>query len=97
MKQKVNSLKSIIKQLDIGVLTLQETRYVKRGKLRVDGFEIFEAFRNKDGGGTMIGAHISLKPMLVQEYSEDFELLIVEIVIEETKICIISGYGPQES
>ena len=97
MKQKVESLKNLVKQLKIGVFTLQETRYLKRGNIKVDGFEIFEAFRKKKGGGTLIGVQNSLKPILIQEYSDEFELLVVEIAVEKTKICVISGYEPQET
>ena len=96
MKRKVESLINHIKYHNVGIFTLQETRYVKRGNLKVPEFEIFEAIRKKEGGGTMIGAHNSLKPILIEEYSEDFELLVVEIEIDKTKICVISGYGPQE-
>ena len=97
MKQKADSLKNLVKILNIGVFTLQETRYIKRGNIKVDGFEIFEAIRKKEGGGTLIGVKHSLKPILVQEYSGEFELLVVEIAVEKTKICVISGYGPQET
>ena len=44
----------------------------------------------------MIGAHNSLEPILIQEYSEEFELIIVEIKVEGKPICVILGYGPQE-
>ena len=45
----------------------------------------------------MIGVHNSLKPMLITEYSDDFELLVVEIEAGINQVRIISGYGPQES
>ena len=83
--------------MKIGVFTLQETNFAKKGKLTVDSFEIFEAIRNKEGGGTMVGVHKSLQPILIEEYSDDFELIVVEIKVEGKNICIISGYGPQES
>ena len=44
-----------------------------------------------------MGAHKALNPILIQEYSDDFELLIVEVKIRNKEIRIISGYGPQES
>ena len=97
MKKKVESLKYQIKHLNIGVFTLQETQFSKRGKLQIDGFEIFEALRKKEGGGTLIGAHKSLEPILIHEYSEEFELLVVEINIGGKYIRIVSGYGPQET
>ena len=44
----------------------------------------------------MIGVHNGLHPILIQEYSEDFELLVVEISIFGREVRIFSGYGPQE-
>ena len=58
---------------------------------------IFEAIRNKKDGGTLIGVHQGLNPVLIKEYSEKFELLVVEISVLNKDIRIISGYGPQES
>ena len=48
-------------------------------------------------GGTIIGAHKGLNPILIEEYSEDFELLVVEVKIRNKERRIISGYGPQET
>ena len=45
----------------------------------------------------MLGVHVDLKPVLVREYSDQFELLVVEITIGETKIRLFSGYGPKEN
>ena len=45
----------------------------------------------------MIGVHKSLKPVLINEYSETFELLVVEINAANRDIRVISGYGPQEN
>ena len=45
----------------------------------------------------MIGVHKGLKPILIEEYSSDFELLVVELNVANKDIRIISGYGPQES
>ena len=97
MKKKVDSLKYLLEHLSISLFTLQETKLSKRGKLKIEEFEIFEAFRKKEGGGTLIGAHLSLHPILIQEYSDIFELLVIEIKIEGREIRVISGYGPQET
>ena len=35
--------------------------------------------------------------MLIKAYSDDFELVVVEIKINNKEIRIISGYGPQET
>ena len=65
--------------------------------MNIENFEIFEARRkNKERGGTMIGAHTALNPILVQEYSEDLELLVIEIKVKNRKIRLITGYRPQE-
>ena len=97
LKKKVESLKYLINHLKIGIFTLQETNLTKKGKVKMDSFEIFEAIRKKEAGGTMIGVHKSLQPILIQEYSEDFELIVLEMKVEGKDICVISGYGPQES
>ena len=66
--------------------------------LKLLEYEIFEAIRsNKQGGGTMIGVHKALRPMLVREYSKNFELLCVDVKINNHEIRVISGYGPQET
>ena len=35
--------------------------------------------------------------MLISEYSEDFELIVIEIKIQNKEIRIMTGYGPQET
>ena len=60
-------------------------------------FEFFEAIRKKQKGGTLIGAHKSMDPVLIEEYSEDFELLVIEVKMGHKYVRIISGYGPQEN
>ena len=95
---KMNSLNAEVRNTQANIVTLQETHFTQKGKLKMDPeFEIFEAIRNKKGGGTVIAAHKDLNPKLVEEHSEEFELLVVEVKTEETPIRIISGYGPQEN
>ena len=60
-------------------------------------FVIFESIRKKKGGGTLIAAHEDFDPKLIEEYSDDFELLVVEINTQERSIRVITGYGPQEN
>ena len=46
----------------------------------------------------MIGVHKAFSPILVEEYSETFELLVVEETLGGKKqLQIISGHGPQET
>ena len=59
---------------------------------------IFESIRkNKEKGGTILGIHEGLKPVLIEEYNETFELIVTEINVEGKKIRVITGYGPQET
>ena len=58
---------------------------------------MFESIRTKQKGGTVIGVHKSLDPILIEEYSDDFELLVVEATLGGQEVRIISGYGPQEN
>ena len=97
MKHKLQSLNNEIKSSKIAIFTLQETHFRKKGNLKIDDFEIFEAIRKKPGGGTVIGAHKTLTPVLIEEYNDDFELLVIEVKIADKEIRIITGYGPQES
>ena len=96
LKTKRQSLKNVLNELNVGVFTIQETHFAKKGILKLENFVIFEAIRNKVKGGTILGAHEALEPMLIQEYSEDFELIVVEIKIKNKEIRIMTGYGPQE-
>ena len=98
LKLKIQSLKNEINTTNAAIFTVQETHFAKKGKLKVDGFEIFEAIRQKKkDGGTLMGIHKGLKPMLIKEYSDKFELLIVEVTAGDKEIRVISGYGPQEN
>ena len=45
----------------------------------------------------MLGVHVSHKPVLISEYSDDFEILVVQVRIGCKDIRLISGYGPQEN
>jgi hypothetical protein len=58
--------------------------------------QIYEAIRKKEHG-IMLGAHVSLKPVLISEYSDNFEMLVVEIKASNKSIRVITGYGPQEN
>ena len=95
MKFKKPSLKNIINNSKVGVFTIQETHFRKKGNLKINNFEVFEAIRKKKGGGTALGVHKALNPVLIEEYSEDFEILVVEVQIRNKEIRIITGYGPR--
>ena len=45
----------------------------------------------------MLGVHVGLQPVLIQEYNDTFELIIVEIKVADKEVRVITGYGPQEN
>ena len=97
LKANVESLKNEIKFFNVAIFTIQESHFVKKGQFKLDNFETFEAIRKKHNGGTIIGINKSLNPMLIKDYNDEFELVVVEIKIHSKQIRIISGYGPQET
>ena len=98
LKHKSKDLKNKVRYFNSGVFAVQETHYRKKGMFRMKDYHIFESIRkNKEKGGTMLGIQIGLKPVLVKEYNETFELLVVEVKIADKDIRIITGYGPQEN
>ena len=96
MKFRVQSLKHILNTLKIGIFTLQETHFQKPGKIQMENWQIFETIRKRKFGGTMIGVHQSLNPVLIKQYSDPFELLVTEVSIGNKDVRLISGYGPQD-
>ena len=98
MARKSHSLTHELKECSATIFSIQETNYKKKGRYVNDEYEIFEAIRkNKEKGGTMLGIHKSLNPVLIEEYSETFELLVTEVKVVGKEIRVITGYGPQES
>ena len=85
-----------MESLGAGIITLQETHFKRKGTLngKLSDYEFFEAIRKRKKGGTLDGAHKSLDPVLIEEYSE---LIVVELKMGSMDTRIISGYGPQEN
>ena len=90
---KVESLKFEIKRTRSLIFTLQETPFSKKGRIAIENFAVFEAIRIKEHG-TMLGVHVKLKPVLISEYSDTFEMLVVQVKVEGKEIIVITGYGP---
>ena len=96
--KKLHSLKHELVETNSHIFTIQESQYKSKGRVKIKDFIIFEAIRkNKESGGSITGVHESLNPVLIEEYSEKFELLVVEIKVAGKEIRIINGYGPQEN
>ena len=43
-----------------------------------------------------MGVHESVKPVLINVYENEFELIVVETTVGKKSIRFITGYGPQE-
>ena len=98
LQGKQVSLKHEVNEAKASIFCIQETKFRKSGRFSMENFVIFEAIRkNKEKGGTMIGIDEKLKPVLVEEYSDTFELIVVEIKVEGKDIRVMTGYGPQEN
>ena len=51
----------------------------------------------KKGGGTLAAIHEDLNPNLIEEYIDEFELIVVKIDTNKMSVIIMSGYGLQEN
>ena len=45
----------------------------------------------------MLIVHEDLKPVLIKEYNEIFEMIVIEVNSNNNPIRILTGYGPQEN
>ena len=98
IKNKKESLLSLISTLGVGILFLQETKLYTKGQIRVPNFVIFETNRAQKGGGGLITAvHGKFNPTLIQTDQDNPDVLIVQCLISRYTVCLINGYGPQES
>ena len=95
---RADDLKNKITYFKCGIFAVNETHFRKKGRFKMQNYHVFEAIRNnKEKGGTMLGVHVGLHPVLISEYSTLFELIVVEIKIANKQIRVITGYGPQEN
>ena len=69
LKHKASDLKNKVKYLKSSRFSVQETHYAKKGKFCMEKYIIFEAIRKSMvKGGSMLGVHADLNPVLVKEY-----------------------------
>ena len=98
LKHKASDLKEKVKYFNSAIFAVQETEYKRKGSFKMANYVIFEANRkNREKGGTMLGIHVNLQPVLISEYEDTFELIVVEIQVPSKSIRVITGYGPQET
>ena len=98
LKHKSEDLKNKLQYFKTKIFSVNETHYRKKGHFKMDNFVIFESIRkNKEKGGTILGIHNGLNPVLIEEYNETFELIVTEINVKNEQIRVMTGYGPQET
>ena len=65
---KLESLKEAINTFKPTIITLQETKVKKAGKIKLKGYQIFEKTRTLGGGGGLLTAvDQNLNPVLIKE------------------------------
>ena len=67
---KFASLASLVSSKVASVFKIQETHSRKKGKHQLDNFVLFKAKRSKTGGGSMMGVHKSINPVLISSYEK---------------------------
>ena len=98
VKGKIASLISEVNATASNIVTIQETHCTRKGRISMPSdFVVFDSIRKTKYGGTLCAIKQYLKPKLIEEYCEPFELLVVEIETEKKGIRIITGCGPQEN
>ena len=98
VKGKEASMISGVNATGANIVTIQETHCSRKGRINMPAdFVVFESIRRTKHGGTMCAVKQYLHPKLIEEYDEPFELLVVEIEIENKGIRIMTGCGPQEN
>ena len=101
LKNRQDSLKSLISQLRAGVLMLQETKLYRTGTIKLQNMCIFEKLRGlNEGGGLLTAVHENLKPVQIPVKSDgkiSQNILVVEGVIGKIKVRFINAYGVQET
>ena len=97
LKAKTKSLNQAIKAYNFpSCVTLQETKMRKMGLIKLNDYQIFEKIRPGLGGGLLTAIKETLNPVLISRISESAEILVVQCQVNEMKVRILNGYGPQD-
>ena len=69
---KQDSLFSVLSLFEPSILTLQETKVRKTGRIKLKGYQIFEKVRKDgNGGGLLTASHENLNPILISTGREE--------------------------
>ena len=103
IKQKLDSLGTILVDENPSVIFLQETHVTNVGQIKTTNsekyiwFELIRQEARLGGGGLAIGCLSDLKPIKTREGDDETECLTIEITVGECKLMVVNGYGPQLS
>ena len=77
LKAKMDSLQHVLQILNYpSCVTIQETKMSCPGKIKIEGYEIFEKIRNVHGGGLLTAVKVSLDPVLIDNLDSDEEMRV---------------------
>ena len=78
-------------------ITLQESKLVKSGIIKLPCYQVFQLNRSvKQGGGLLTAVHEVLDPVLVSAGDDDNEVLVVQMKVGHLNVRVFNAYGPQE-
>ena len=99
LRSKLLSFKKVLNDLKPSVFFIEETKYKDAGRLKLDGYLIFEKVRKSkvNGGGLAIGCVRELNPVWVREGEDEVETLSVDIFVRNMKIRCCVAYGCHEN
>ena len=97
IKAKKDSLEALVELLGKpSCITLQETKLGSKDTFKLNHYQVFQRNRNGFGGGLVTAVDPNLNPMLVTSNNDEAEVLTVQIEVNNQKIRVINGYGPQD-
>ena len=95
---KITTIRKAIRETGAGVWMMQETKVPQPGKIKIDGFIVYEHTRiDKEGGGLALCVIKDLNPAFIRDGGELVEALTVNIHVKNITISCNTAYGPQES
>ena len=98
LKAKKHSLENTLKHFDFPcVVLVQETILKQKGRIKLDGYQVFEPEKENKGQGLLTAVRKDLDAAVVFDSEDEAEMLVVQTQVDEMSIRICNAYGPQES
>ena len=99
IKGKWSTFKNVVNKIKPLIWNIQETKFLKDGGLKMNGYKVFEHIRSTQdgGGGLAIGCSTKLKPVLTKHGGDDVEAITINVNVKNFKISFNNAYGPQNN